>query len=563
MRIFYLAILVFFNTWIILAQGPDIVWAKQMGGSSHDTGHYITTDNTGNVFTTGGFWGTADFDPGPGIQNLSSAGMSDIFIHKLDSDGNLLWVKQMGAGSGDWGRSITTDDNGNVYITGVFQGTVDFDPGAGVHNFTSAGFDDIFIQKLDSNGNFLWAKQMGSSGFDKGYSLITDVSGNVYSTGKFTNTVDFDPGVGIYNLTSFGDGDIFIQKLDSDGNFVFAKQMGGDSGNDWGYSITIDGSSNLYTTGNFTGTVDFDPGTDLHYLTSAGSFDVFIQKLDSNGNFVWAKRVGGIHFDEGYSITIDGNSNVFTTGIFQGTVDFDPNIEVQNLTSEGMFDIFIQKLNSDGNYLWAKQMGGSDIDYGRSIITDASGDVYITGNFRDTVDFDPGVGVQILTSAGIDDTFIQKLDSDGNFLWVNQVGGSDEDIGLSITIDSSGNIYATGAFQGTVDFDPGAGIHNLTSAGSYDVFIQKLNSTLGLNNFSLGASFVIYPNPSDSKFTIAFESVLSEVEVTVVDIQGRILYSNQYQNTDNINLEFDNSAGVYLVEIKTPLGKKTKSFIKK
>jgi hypothetical protein len=393
---------------------------------------------------------------------------------------NLEWAKSFGKNSSDYGVSITVDASGNVYTTGRFQQTVDFDPGAGTNNLSSQGLTDAFIQKLDPSGNFLWAKSFGGTSQDEGLSITVDASGNVYTTGWFSGTVDFDPGAGTNNHTSQGSRDVFIQKLDPSGNFLWAKSFGGTS-DDYGNSITVDASGNVYTTGWFSGTGDFNPGAGTNNLTSQGSNDVFIQKLDPSGNFLWAKSFGGTSSNYGLSITVDASGNVYTTGKFSGTVDFDPGAGTNNLSSQGSNDVFIQKLDPSGYFLWAKSFGGTSIDVAYSIALDASGNVYTTGDFKGTVDFDPGAGTNNLSSQVNNlnsqsvDVFIQKLDPSGNFLWAKSFGGNLDDYGWSITVDASGNVYTTGSFKGAADFDPGAGTNNLSSQGSYDVFIQKMS----------------------------------------------------------------------------------------
>jgi len=376
------------------AQNPNFEWAKKCGGSNDESVSVITTDSDGNIYTTGSFLGTADFDPGTGEQNFTSAGQGDIFIQKLDTDGNLLWAKHMGGNLGDGGRSIVTDANGNVYTTGAFRGTVDFDPGPGVQNLNTGG-RDIFIQKLDSAGNFVWVKQLGEEGSDTGESITTDAEGNVYTTGDFRGTADFNPGPGVQLLYSAGSSDIFIQKLDSDGNFIWAKKVGG-TNIDEAESIHTDAEGNVYITGDFRETADFDPGSEVYHLTSAAESDIFIQKLDTDGNFIWAKQIGGDGNEHGKSI-IDANGNVYTTGVFRETVDFDPGSDVYDLTPAGHLAVFIQKLDTDGNFVWAKQIDADDYLGGNSITTDVDGNAYITGYFADTVDFDPGPEVYNLT----------------------------------------------------------------------------------------------------------------------------------------------------------------------
>jgi len=463
-------------TWVLTnlsAQNVNFEWAKSMGGVGTEFG-FSTVDDVGNVYTTGRFWGTVDFDPGSGTANLTSAGSNDVFVQKLDAAGNFLWAKSMGGSFDSRGNSITVDASGNVYTTGFFKGTADFDPGSGITNLTSAGYEDIFVQKMDTDGNFLWAKSMGGTSDDYGNSITVDAAGNVYTTGQFWGTVDFDPGSSTYNLSSVGSYDIFVQKLDAAGNFLWAKSMGGTS-DDRGSSITVDAAGNVYTTGQFWGTVDFDPSSGTANLTSAGSNDVFVQKLDAAGNFLWAKSMGGTGYDRGNSITVDAAGIVFNTGYFQGTADFDPSSGTANLTSAGSWDIFVQKLDASGNFLWAKSIGGSSDDRGNSITIDASGNVYSTGGFTGTADFDPGSSTYNLTSAGSKDIFVQKMDSAGDFVWARSMGGSLFETGSTITVDASGNLYTTGYFEGTADFDPSSGTANLTSAGSVDIFVQKMS----------------------------------------------------------------------------------------
>jgi len=317
------------------------------GGSSFDIGNSIAVDSGGNIFTVGVFEDTADFDPGAGVTNLTSAGAYDVFVSKLDSTGALLWAKSFGGSSSDVGNSIAVDSSGNVYTTGYFQGTVDFDPGAGTTNLTSAGAYDIFVLKLDSTGSLLWAKSFSGSSFDLGRSIAVDSSGNVYTTGNFLSTVDFDPGVGVTNLTSAGSDDVFVSKLDSTGSLLWAKSFGGSS-IDTGYSITVDSSGSIYTTGLFEDTVDFDPGVGVTNLTSLGDYDVFVSKLDSTGSLLWAKSFGGSSSDTGRSLAINSSENVYTTGNFLSTVDFDPGVGVTNLTSSGGADVFVLKLFPSG-----------------------------------------------------------------------------------------------------------------------------------------------------------------------------------------------------------------------
>lgn len=464
-----------FPNIVLNAQNASFEWVKKVGSSGNEQGRTITTDLNGDIYVAGFFVYSVFINSSIGQLNLTSNGHEDIFIKKLDSIGNLLWIKQIGGTGYDVITEITTDLEGNVYATGWFQNTVDFDPGIGVTNLTSNGSLDIFILKLDSLGNFLWVKQMGGIGADLSYSIKVDNLGNIFTTGTFMNTVDFDPDSGVTNLTFNGIPNVYIHKLDSVGKFQWVKQIEDTVVSN---SITVDNLGGVYVKGSFRDIVDFDPNTGVTNLTSNGSLDIFILKLNTAGSFLWVNQIGGTGFDEGNSITIDKDGYVYSTGLFAETVDFNPGVGVLNLTSNGLSDMYIQKLDSNGNLVWAKHVGSSSFVLGVYITTDIFGSVYTTGAFGDTADFNPGIGNKNLISNGDVDIFILKLNKDGNFEWAKQMGGTWWDIGLSITLDLYGNIYTTGHFSTTVDFNPDTGIANLTSSGGLDIFILKLSQCL-------------------------------------------------------------------------------------
>ncbi len=465
------------------------------------TGNAVFVDASGNIYSTGYFRGTVDFDPGPAVYNLTTVtGLNiilvDIYVTKFDAAGNFVWAKQMAGilpptntNDADMGRGITVDASGNVYVTGYFIGTTDFDPGPGVLNLTSLGIGvpDVFVLKLDASGNLVWVKQFGNAALaftDKAYSIAVDANGNVYTTGLFYLTVDFDPGPGVYNLTATGGFNSFISKLDAAGNFVMAKQIGAGSTETRARSITVDAAGNIYTTGNFFATGDFDPGTGTYNLTALGDEDIFVSKLDPTGNFLWVKQMGGANTyfgDEGTSIAVDAAGNVCTTGFFSGTCDFDPGPGVYNKTALYARDAFVSKLDAGGNFVWAAQFGGTGLwqhdDMGYVIKTDANNNVYTVGYFNATVDFDPGPGIYNLSCPNNNNhLFVSKLTAGGNFSWAidfdlsNYVGDFE---GYGFDIHSSGDFFITGYFNGTRDFDAGAGIFNMTTSSSRDAFVAK------------------------------------------------------------------------------------------
>ena len=423
-------------------------FALTLGDTSNDIGYGIDIDSSGNSYITGLFTGTINFGGG----NLTSAGGSDIFVLKLNSSGVYQWASTFGGTSNDIGYGIAVDTSGNPHITGTFVGTINFGGG----NKISAGSSDMFVLKLNSSGVYQWASTFGGTLSDIGHGIAVDSSGNSYITGLFYGTVNFGGG----NVTSAGGGDIFVLKLNSSGVYQWASTFGGTS-SDVGRAIILDSSGDPFITGDFVGTINFGGGNKI----SAGSSDMFVLKLNSSGVYQWASTFGGTNIETGQGITVEGD-NPYITGYFKGTVNFGGG----NVTSAGGNDIFVLKLDSSGVFQRVVTIGGSSDDVGYSVTADSSGNTYFTGYFSGTVNFGGGN----IISKGNDELFVLKLDPSGGFVWVNGgSGGTSNDIGYGIAVDSSGNSYTTGFFEGTVNFGGG----NVTSAGGRDIFVLKLNSS--------------------------------------------------------------------------------------
>jgi hypothetical protein len=298
----------------------------------------------------------------------------------------------------------------------------------------------------------IWSQRFGDLVVEQG-SVAADGSGNVIMTGDFLGTVDFGGGP----LTSTN-SDIFVAKFDVDGNHLWSKRFGSD-GTQWGIGVAVDASANVVVIGRFWNTVDFGGGP----LTSAGSWDMFIAKFDSDGNHLWSKRFG--NEDEQYidCVTVDDSGNVIVTGGIFGTVDFGGG----PLTSAGSYDIFVAKFDGDGNHVWSQRFGGVGSEGGASLAVDGEGKVTVTGGFQDTVDFGGGP----LTSAGSWDIFVAQFNGTGNHLWSQRFGDASWQGSSCVAVDGSENVIVTGDFWGTVDFGGGT----LTSAGLDDIYVVKFD----------------------------------------------------------------------------------------
>lgn len=414
----------------------QLLWSNNLGTSMANA---LAIDKFGNTYLTGYFSGTMDFDPSPTIDSLTSNGAMDVFVVKYDSQGALVWAKNIGGQDTDVGDAIAVSSNGEVYLTGTFTYVADFDPGQGVFQRVSHGLFDVFIVKLDANGDFAWAESLAYTDISAGRFIALTKTEDVITMGWFSGTADFDPSAAYFPLTAPApNSHTFIWRLDSAGNFVYAKQIESAVGF---MSMHLDQNDNIITSGEFRGTVDFNPSTAVYNLHSQATdkSDLFICKLNSQGDFIWAKGIGnGLYNQHSRSLSIDKMGNIFTTGSYSGTVDFDPHpintfnlsstLENPTLSSE---DIFALKLDSMGNFGWAVGMGSELTDLGQIIHADDSGNIFTIGTFEATTDFDPDSSTYFLTPTGAKNMFIHKM-NDSQSGHLSSVGANQDDIPLKI-----------------------------------------------------------------------------------------------------------------------------------
>ena len=423
-----------------------------------------------------GYFNSRSIDiDGNGTNDLTSDGGEDSYVAKFDSNGKFQWAQNIGSSSNDRGLGIATDSDGNVLATGYFSGSIDID-GNGTDDLTSNGGQDSYIAKFDRDGNFLWAQNIGGSNGDKGHSIAADRDGNVLPTGYFRDSIDID-GNDINDLTSNGQRDSYVAKFDKNGNFLWAQNIGG-VGDENGRGITTHSDGNVWITGYFDAAIDID-GDANNDLSTNGSSDSYIAKFDIDGNFQWAKNIGGSNGDRGTGIATDKDGNVLATGYFQGSMDIDED-GTDDLTSNGGQDGYMVKFDRDGNFLSGQNIGGESNDNSRSITTDSNGNVWATGYFEGSMDID-GDDTDDLTSNGGLDSYVAKFNSDGDFQWAKNFGGRRRDRGFAIARDNDGNVWATGYVNGSIDIDKN-GTNDLISNGRDDIYIIKFSENNLVNN---------------------------------------------------------------------------------
>jgi hypothetical protein len=444
-------------------------WVKRIGNSLDHQAFILKTDAANNVYISGYFQSSFYFVPETSSNPGQAFGGDDIFIAKYSANGTFIWGKTIGGSDQERTSGMDVAADGSIVLTGYFSGTVDFNPGSSANNLTATGNRDIFVLKLTASGDYAWAHKFGSALPDEGTATCFDLNGNVFVTGYFQETVDFNPGSGTNNFTATS-YDIFILKLDASGNYAWNYDLGSNPA-EQGRAIQCDASGNVYTSGSYASTLDFNLGAGSEVMNASGVADIYLLKLTNSGDFIWSRKIGGISNEFAVSMAIDVNGAAILGGYFASTTTFNsfPNVSV---TSAGLDDAFVVKFNSDGVHAWTRTIGGTGFDRTQAVATDAQGNVYATGFFQGTVDLNPEQGLENYTAV-LEDCFALKLTPNGEFINASVMGGAGSDYSYGIATDAIGGIYTCGSFTQTADFDPSSQVNELTSNGGFDAFLSK------------------------------------------------------------------------------------------
>ena len=538
-----------------LIKAQDLTWAKSIGSINTDKLNDMAVDANGNVFITGKHLDTLDMDPSAAEHNLTTfPNFDEAFLAKYDAEGNLQWAHQFGTEFGyELGMSVAVDDEGNVYFTGQLgEFGFDFDPGPGVVEVTPVGLSDIFFARFDTDGNLDWVRNFGGDGQFVNC-ISVDHNNNLYLTGFFQNVTDFDPSTDEYNLSVPNASDVFFAIYNTSGDFITARNFEGlGSGGDYGNYITADDDGNIYVTGFFYQTVDFDPGPGVSTLTSNGLQDVFLAKYNPGASFAWAISLGGLTHEGGNWLTVDDDGNIFLIGWFTSTTDFDPAAGSLTIEPEGLTDIFVSEYNGNGEMLWTKTIGSTGNDIPFSIMQDDDDNLVITGSYSGTVDFDPSAGSAERTSAGLRDMFLASYTASGNYLWSKSMGGFDEDFSHALGMDADGNLYIAGEFKETADLDPSENVVSLISNGDVDILMAKYgDSGINVVEKEVDAHISVYPNPFVDQLKIDLGEYYSGLSVEVSDAVGKIVLRKQLVASQKLVLDLPVANGVYMLTVRS------------
>jgi len=458
-----------------------------------------------------------------------------VFFTLLSASGLTLaqetdWAFKLGGTSYDKAVGLATDDSGYVAVTGSFRGTIDLDPGADTFNVTSNGTDDIFLAKYDTSGNFIWGVAYGTSAlYEGGQQVAMDSEGAVYMVGNYGGTIDFDPGSGTANMSpQSGTNAAFIVKYDKDGDYEWSVTTYGDW-KDESTEVVVDNAGNVIWFGEYGGTVDFDPSVSVANLTNSSGRSFFMAKYTSSGAFIDVQEIGGTSTGLGgfTNANVDDDNNLYMVGYWSGTIDLNPSLSSTSNRTSSNWDGFIIKLDSNWTYQWDYALNGAYTERIHGIDIDASGNIAITGFFRDTMDFDVKAGVSNVVSytpqGSGDDIFLAVYDSNMDLDWVHHFGynasGSWSMSGRTVQYDADGDLLLGGTVEGNVDLDPGAGSYNISAGGAMNMFIAKYTST---------GDFVYAWEDGGNGFETVYE--------LAIDPYGAIVSCGQFENTQNFEV---------------------------
>jgi len=456
------------------AAAQDYLGVNTWGGTDSDQLNAIALDEAGNIFALGGFWGTADMEPGPGTTEFTSLAVQDMFLSRFTPQGLFAWSIQLRGTDHDHANSVAAQDN-SVWIGGGFEDSLDVQPTAG--NQWLVSFDpheDAMVARYTSDGGLLWAVSAGGSGEDYVNDIAVDGDGNVIAIGYFQGTVDFDPGPNQTNVSAGGADAMFLWKLDPNGALVWVRVWNGTS-SELGTAVAAGNASDLWIGGSYFGSLDLDPGNGITSVTAPGFNDnAFLIHLTGAGGFLSGGHLGGNGNDILRDLCIASNGDVIAVGQFSEGGDYDPGPDVSMITTAGNYDSFVVKLTANGTFAWAHAIGGSSYDGANAIVSGPQDQLLVTGSHDATVDFDPGPGIFELIGNGVSDVYALVLDSAGNFEYATAWGGPGLEMGMTAAWSPVGRQFIGGLFEGTTDFDPGPGADIISSVvTSRDAFLTR------------------------------------------------------------------------------------------
>jgi hypothetical protein len=409
-------------------------WSFIAGGPKSDAARALSPAPAGGTYLGADFRGAMTLS---GVTHKAQG--ADILILLLDASGKVTWQKSYGGPSDDAVESLSFAAGG-LSVTGAFQGSIDF--GKKLAAVTKGS--EAYVARLDAQGNHIWSRTLGSAStysYSSGRSVIVDSQGNTFVAGTYFGAVDLGKGPESYS----GKGqEAFLAKYDAKGNLVFGKVFGSTI-NAIATGLAIDSKGAIYLVGRFSGKLSFGGTT----MTGYGGGDAFVAKFSSSGKHLWSERYGSNFTSKVTSVAVDAKDNPLIAGSFRGTISFGG----KTFSASFKDDVFMAKLDSQGNHIWSRSYGSGEYDYATRIALDAKGDVYFVGMFSNPVDF--GAGLLIPASTNNMDIVIGRYDgATGAAVWTTRLGGQGQEYVCDCSVAGS-KVMVAGSASSGIDFGKG------------------------------------------------------------------------------------------------------------
>ncbi|PKP03765.1 MAG: hypothetical protein CVU11_07150 [Bacteroidetes bacterium HGW-Bacteroidetes-6] len=525
----------------------NLLWTRYVASENTEFVYSLEKDTYNNLFLAGSYYNFIDANPGSDTFLLNTNGSSDMMIIKMNSEGEFIWASSMGGVGDDAALSAVADNYNNVYATGAFQYICDFNPDSTENNITTHGGLDAFLLKLDNTGQFKWVIPIGGINDDYGTAIAADENGDVVLAGQFSDVVDFDPGVGSFELDATGALSGFFAKYDSTGHLIWANIIkSSNAGMVQPKSLTIDNNGDIYLCGSFTETADFDPGIGVVEVNASYGFKGFLAKYSSDGTLLWLYLIGNEYSSDMTSVILAQNNKLYLTGSFNGTGDFDMSSGTSERTSVGTDDAFLLKLDTSGSFNWVVAWGGSDYDIATDAIEE-NGYVMVGGNFIGMSDFDPTSGISNLISTGYGG-FLSRFDTAGVWLGVKQIKSTSTCYPLYLVADNTENAIVAGTFAGNLELESG---NIFTGQGSTDVFIVKVKPEIAtVEDFESNNSLAVFPNPCSNEINLTSETGSGLSEYVIYNNMGQVVQNGTLPAAQVLSVKINLVPGLYLFELK-------------
>jgi Secretion system C-terminal sorting domain/Beta-propeller repeat len=542
--LWYVSIVLTINTF---AQVPSVAWVAGADGNEQDNGYAIACGPSGNYYVTG-YYNSDSIRFGNTTLYLggqSSSSISNVFLVKYDSNGNVIWAKS-GFGNGlDRSNCIAVDSSENIYIAGHYSGRIQFNN----DTLNSVGGSDMFIVKYDRNGNVIWTKSYGGINYDEIYGIAADAFGNLFFTGYYSG-LTFVFGNDTLHSIDFS-SNALTGKIDANGNEIWARIASGTK-TDNGRSVTIDNNNNVYVVGLFnsrTLNIESISIQNSDQLQTPTTYDFFIIKYSNHGNVIWAKREGGPPNDDyGYSIKTDLKNNLYVS------------TKLKSISTIGSFTVSpgtcLIKYDSLGTVIYVKRAVGLIAAAVNYVTTDANNNVYLCGIISTTNPFT--FGTDTLFSNGAFDGYIVKFDSIGNELWMKSIGGNQMDYTNTLAMDSDGNIVLTGMYSSNgVTTCGGEPLLINTNPLNGGMYLVKLSNSISVETEELTKNkpnelFKLSPNPNNGLMQLQYQIEQNSIaHLSIYNVLGEKVSEYKLQNNSNLMTinETKLTSGIYFYTI--------------